>query len=88
MNKETHPPTNDELDLSLETLDQWEAELDQFAAGIRQRLAKLTGKQFDTSGLMPHKQPSETNDTSESSVYDNSEALQLLQSIREMTQSS
>jgi hypothetical protein len=86
MKKETRSPTNDELDLSLETLDQWEDELDQFAAGIRQRLAKLTGNKIDTSGLMPYKQPDHTDDSDENAVYDNSEALQLLQSIRELTQ--
>ncbi|QDV88623.1 hypothetical protein [Planctomycetes bacterium TBK1r] len=86
--------TDDDLDLSLETLDQWETELDQFAAGIMKRLSQASGKTIDVSGLIPQSQlaaapqaaatladPVDTDDTD-----DESEAMQLLKSLREMTQ--
>lgn len=86
MSRETNSLTNDELDLTLETLDQWESELDQFAAGIMQRLSNLTGNKVDTSGLIPHKQVDVSVDPNRAVEHDNSEALKLLQSIRELTQ--
>lgn len=75
-------PDEDE-ELSLDTLDQWETELDQFAAGIMQRLSRIAGSQLDVGGLVPH---SGIDDQTDSGPNDDTQAMQLLQSLRELTQ--
>ena len=62
MSRETNAAIDDDLDLSLDTLDQWESELDQFAAEIMQRLSNLSGNPIDTSGLIPPKQHCDSDD--------------------------
>ncbi|QDV47875.1 hypothetical protein Enr13x_77870 [Stieleria neptunia] len=97
------PPfrTDDDSELSLETLDQWETELDQFAAGIMKRLSEASGKTIDVSGLIPPSQQASARQaarpqaarpqiagppTDPVDTDDESEAMQLLKSLREMTQ--
>ena len=89
MNKVPGSAVDDDLELSLETLDQWETELDRFAAGIMQRLGDLKGSQIDTTGLIPQGRVQDVNhaDTANLAAHnDNPEAMQLLQSLRELTQ--
>ena len=83
-----HPSTaDDDLELSLETLDQWETELDEFAAGIMQRLSSLSGRPIDTSGLIPQGSPPETiAEPLMEEAHEEHEAMQLLQTLRDMTQ--
>ncbi|WP_182865519.1 hypothetical protein [Stieleria mannarensis] len=82
--------TNDDFELSLETLDQWETELDQFAAGIMKRLSDASGKTIDVSGLIPQHQPADQNRAANQDgalqADENSEALRLLKSLRDMSQ--
>ncbi|MCS7469306.1 hypothetical protein NZK35_21865 [Stieleria sp. ICT_E10.1] len=83
--------TDDDLDLSLETLDQWETELDQFAAGIMKRLSQASGKTIDVSRLIPQSQQAAAPraaapQTDPVDADDEHEAMQLLKSLREMTQ--
>lgn len=74
------------LDLSLETLDQWETELDQFAAGIMQRLETLTGKEIDMRGLVPQSQVGRFESDAASDADDDSEAMQVLKTLQDLTQ--
>ncbi len=83
MNKGPHAPAEDDLELSLDTLDQWETELDQFAAGIMQRLSFITGKAVDTTGLIPQ---SSSHAQSDPADGDDQDAEQILQTLRDMTQ--
>ncbi|MDV6028586.1 MAG: hypothetical protein F9B45_00445 [Phycisphaera sp. RhM] len=88
--------TDDDLDLSLETLDQWETELDQFAAEIMKRLSQASGTTIDVSGLIPQSQLAAAPQAAATlaaatqadpvDTDDESEAMQLLKSLREMTQ--
>jgi len=78
--------SDDDLDLSLETLDQWESELDQFAAGVMRRLSNLTGKAVDMRGLVPQSEQELVNDQGARDTDDGSEAMQVLKSLRELTQ--
>ena len=94
MNKGPATSADDDLELSLETLDQWETDLDQFAASIMQRLSNITGEAIDTSGLIPDPptepkyDPSADHSDQDSTdqASDDPDALQLLQTLREMTQ--
>lgn len=83
MHKGHESSSDDDLELSLETLDQWETELDQFAAGIMQRLSQITGKAIDTSGILPDSQRQGQHHHDD---VDDPEAMQLLQTLRDMTQ--
>lgn len=86
MNRGPDLLADDDEDLSLDTLDQWETELDQFAAGIMQRLSRIAGSKVDISGLVPQSQTEDlTDDPTEDGSGDNNQAMQLLQSLREMT---
>lgn len=86
MNRDTANLDGHELELTLETLDQWETELDEFAAGIMQRLSQISGKTIDTSALIPNNQSYSAEIQEPDHADDDSEAMQLLQSLREMTQ--
>lgn len=62
MNKPSDLSIEDGLELSLDTLDQWEQELDDFATNILSRIGKVSGKN----------QPS-TSESSEPSVPNTSQ---------------
>ncbi|MCA9138370.1 MAG: hypothetical protein KDB00_16480 [Planctomycetales bacterium] len=82
MNRDTDQSAEGGDELSLEILDQWETELDQFAAGVMQRLSRIAGSDAPVRGLAPKTQ---TDDLTDNGYDDNSQAIQVLQSLREMT---
>ena len=96
MSQSPHFTTDDDLELSLETLDQWETELDQFAAGIMKRLSQASGKTIDVSGLIPQSQQAAAQQAAAQQAAaqqadpidtdDESEAMQLLKSLRDISQ--
>ncbi len=106
MSQSPHFTTDDDLELSLETLDQWETELDQFAAGIMKRLSQASGKTIDVSGLIPQSQQAAAQHAAAQQAAaqqaaaqqaaaqqadpidtdDESEAMQLLKSLRDISQ--
>ena len=86
MSQSPHFTTDDDLELSLETLDQWETELDQFAAGIMKRLSQASGKTIDVSGLIPQSQQAAAQQADPIDTDDESEAMQLLKSLRDISQ--
>ena len=87
MSKGHQPTADDDLELTLETLDHWETELDEFAAGIMQRLSGVSGRPIDTSELIPPGDFHGSNAESPAEeVHEEQEAMQLLQTLRDMTQ--
>ena len=77
---------DEDLELSLETLDQWETELDQFAATIMKRLSSVTGKSVDMRGLIPQSQQVSADGREPMDDANGGEAMQLLRALRNMTQ--
>lgn len=88
MSRENDEANCDDLDLSPETLKQWESELDYFVTGAMQRLSNLSGIPFESSRMVPGKQSIDSDEKTLADIGGDPEALQLLQSIRELTQSS
>ena len=88
MSRETEATNEVDLDLSPETLKQWESELEQFVTGTMQRLSKLSHESLSESGNLPQNPHVEADKQEKNDVDEIPEALQLLQSIRELTQSS
>jgi len=86
MSRESNSLTDDDLHVSLETLNQWEAELDQFAAGVMRRLAGLSASVAETSGQVPSMQNGLVKDRELVEADVDPETLQLLKSLRELTQ--
>ena len=85
MNKNCTSSTSRDLDISLEVLDQWESDLDQFSAEIMQRLSQLAGKRIERPS------PSDRHDHSGASERDgensgSDDQAELLRSLRELTQ--
>ena len=72
--KPKNDPAVGGLDLTIETLDQWEDDLDRFAAEIQQRLSLVSMTVGESA----------TSDTAHYS--EEHEALALLRSIRELNQ--
>ncbi|MEL6106630.1 MAG: hypothetical protein AAFU85_11355 [Planctomycetota bacterium] len=69
-------PSDNALEVNIETLDQWEAELDQFTADIKRRLSLLS-LVADVTEPMGHKVPE---------VSEADQVLDLLKSLSEQTQ--
>lgn len=65
------------LDLTHQTLDQWEAELDEFAVEIRQRLASVSPSACEP--MMAE------NDGELTRVSEEHQSLEVLRSIRELS---
>ena len=77
--------SEDDLDLSLETLDEWESELDQFAVGVSRRLSQLSGHAL--SSLTVDKSDDTSSEVLEGlGDVDDPDTQNLIQSIRELRQ--
>ncbi|WP_143544175.1 hypothetical protein [Rhodopirellula sp. MGV] len=50
MNNPTSAGVPEDFELTIETLDDWETELDQFASQMLRRLSEFTGDASDPSG--------------------------------------
>lgn len=74
-------PTPAKQEISLETLDQWEAELEEFAADIKRRFA-MASLLIDAGESVSGERPSGTD--SQSQPQD--QAMDLLESIRKINQ--
>lgn len=83
MNSSSAPFLTDEFELTLETLDQWESELDAFSNDIRQRLA--TGS-LSQSDCVTRENATTESSLPQSSTSSTHQAMDLLDPIRNITQ--
>jgi hypothetical protein len=77
---------NDDLGLSLEMLDRWETELDEFAAQVRQRLKGISDSAGGTEGRATPTEAELAEYPDLILAGDDPDAIRLLKSLRDMTQ--
>lgn len=83
MNRMPNPESDDDLVIEVETLEQWESELDQFTAQIIHRLRNLSDRHGQSNAFAEQESG---DDADQTAAQENADAMRLLQSFRELSQ--